>query len=224
MAPLAFRKRYWYAGLVMLLGLGMLILSGWIVYGNQFFPDLADAIHYNGYDNWYYWGHPAKSEMRYMATALEAYYLDHNAYPTMHLLRDYSNDTAILKQAGGWDLSTVEPGRDDILHGLTTPVGYLDSILHGKMPVDIYTSGPKPRFYFRGRYFTAGGQGRLPFAYYQVGQGWLLFSPGPDFDYDIDPAHMYDPTQPVPSAALINVTYDPSNGTTSNGDIWRSKQ
>ena len=108
-------------------------------------------------------------------------------------------ERARVKQLG---LQAVYPG-DAKLAGLTTPVSYLTSLF-----TDPFTP-----------------QGGWPFAYYRNESGWLLYSPGPDWDYDIrQPEVVYDPHQQVPSAALIALTYDPSNGTRSSGDIWRNKQ
>lgn len=53
-------------------------------------------------------------------------------------------------------------------------------------------------------------------------EGWILTSPGPDGDYDIDPAGMYDPSNKKPSATLVIRSYDPTNGSLSDGDIWRT--
>ncbi len=33
----------------------------------------------------------------------------------------------------------------------------------------------------------------------------------------------YNPNFKIPSERLVTVTYDPTNGTTSNGDVWRAK-
>ena len=64
----------------------------------------------------------------------------------------------------------------------------------------------------------------LPFAYHAVGnEGWIVWSAGPDGRYEIDPATDYDPAERVPKASLTGKTYDPSNGSESRGDIWRTK-
>lgn len=64
------------------------------------------------------------------------------------------------------------------------------------------------------------------------GFGWVLVSAGPDGDYDIAGEwDVYDPSQPQPSARLLGgtnrsgsaITYDPTNGTISDGDIWHVK-
>jgi hypothetical protein len=63
--------------------------------------------------------------------------------------------------------------------------------------------------------------------------GWMLVCPGPDGDYDLaDEWDVYNPAVAQPSRHLLGgtnkrgsaLTYDPTNGTVSNGDIWRVKQ
>jgi type II secretory pathway pseudopilin PulG len=54
--------------------------------------------------------------------------------------------------------------------------------------------------------------------------GWIVWSAGPDGDYDLNPSNIkraYSSTESVPSSLLIRHTYDPINGTTSGGDIWK---
>lgn len=57
--------------------------------------------------------------------------------------------------------------------------------------------------------------------------GWLVWSPGPDGvpQITVENANLvYDPRHIVPNPLLVNLTYDPTNGTTSAGDVWRAKQ
>lgn len=66
------------------------------------------------------------------------------------------------------------------------------------------------------------------------GVGWILVSPGPDCKHDIlpDDWDVYDPRVAQPSKRLLAgtnkrghaFTYDPTNGSISDGDIWRVKQ
>jgi hypothetical protein len=58
----------------------------------------------------------------------------------------------------------------------------------------------------------------------------IHWSVGPDGDYAlprkggfVDP-EVYDPDKAAPSENLMNLTYDPTNGAESDGDIWRAKQ
>ncbi len=70
---------------------------------------------------------------------------------------------------------------------------------------------------------VCGGSGAT-FGYWRndEGTGWILFSPGPDGVYDIVPWEDYDPAN-HPTPALIEKSYDPTNGTYTRGDLWRVK-
>lgn len=58
------------------------------------------------------------------------------------------------------------------------------------------------------------------FAYHTDGQRWLLYSAGPDKDYDIDAPNELVSFAVGSLTETIAKTYDPTNGTASNGDIW----
>ncbi len=134
--------------------------------------------------------------MRFLATAVEAYYNDHNAYPPMKPLRDFAQNEKELRKAGGWDLTTIGIS-------LTTPTAYMQEIV-----TDPFSTQA------------------LPFVYFRDGKGWMFLSRGPDGDYDMDPAKMYNGSLSQPSRELLTspTTYDPTNGTISSGDVWRVKQ
>lgn len=139
-----------------------------------------------------------RSHMRSLATALETYYIDVNSYPAM------SSDprTSIF---GNAQASLPVPGfrmqAGSRVMTLTTPVAYITNL-----PEDPFST-------------VAGGT----YAYYTPGpRGFILISPGPDGDWDLDPA-IYDPTIAQPSDDLLHFTWDPTNGTVSDGDIWRVK-
>lgn len=53
------------------------------------------------------------------------------------------------------------------------------------------------------------------------GEGWMIWSAGPDGTYDLDGSE-YQTDEEFPTPDLIEKTYDPSNGTLSSGDIWRT--
>jgi type II secretory pathway pseudopilin PulG len=58
-------------------------------------------------------------------------------------------------------------------------------------------------------------------------KGWILWSAGPDKRYDLTTQNigeLYNPAVAVPSAGLIEKTFDPTNGTVSPGDVYRYKQ
>jgi prepilin-type N-terminal cleavage/methylation domain-containing protein len=79
---------------------------------------------------------------------------------------------------------------------LTTPVNYL-----GGIPVDPFASG----------LFYEYGTSHCPNS--PLGAYWVFIAAGPDRDLD-DVRWLVSQGQSVP--------YSPSNGTTSNGDIWKS--
>ncbi len=144
-----------------------------------------------------------KADMRSLATAIEVYRLDHGEWPAMVPLDLTGSNTKWLAKSGGQRLMTVDSGSAERA-GLTTPVAYLTSVF----------SDP----------FAPRG---TPYAYYHDREGFILISPGPDEDYDIqDPATVYDGSIPQPSELLVgggSWTYDPTNGMVSNGDVWRVK-
>jgi hypothetical protein len=66
------------------------------------------------------------------------------------------------------------------------------------------------------------------FAYYAPDNvGWILLSAGPNCVFDVDfetLKKVYDPARSNPTPELLLLTYDPTNGTVSAGDIWMVKQ
>lgn len=91
---------------------------------------------------------------------------------------------------------------------LTTPIGYLQL-----MPTDTFS--------FDESYW---------YSYYSVNDkenkvfGFIIISPGPDRDYDIDPVKEYNPKDPESIKKLIEKKYDETNGTISSGDLFRIKK
>ncbi len=137
-----------------------------------------------------------KTDMRSTATAIESYYFDHEQWPAMISMNRPGADSRWLTQSGGHRMHSIS-------EGLTTPVAYITS-LHTDM-------------------FALQGKS---FAYHHDENGWILISPGPDEDYDLkSPEKVYDSSVSQPSPLLVSGpwTYDPTNGTMSNGDVWRVK-
>lgn len=199
-----------------------------------------------------------KADQRSLATGIEAYYLDNNAYPTaatntsgqvagpnsgvqynptgagnvniwIAQQSQPGNTNAIAQLGSIWSFSAAGSTRMSMI---TTPVSYVTSVF------------PDPFMDTKGAtfgYFVALNSA-----------GWVLWSPGPDTDqatgtnfginttsaitgsavtgstvetlYDIGVA------QPSPAWALsagasnTGLTYDPTNGTISRGDVARFKQ
>jgi hypothetical protein len=143
-----------------------------------------------------------KNDMRSMATGIESYFVDEHAYPPMQPMRDFVHDEHALRRTGGIDMSTVRPG-DASLAGITTPVAYVTTMFHDPF----------------------APLGNLSFGYYTDGPSWILISPGPDGDYDMNhPDEVFTSKEDQPSTRVILMAYDPTNGTTSSGDVWRVHQ
>jgi len=69
----------------------------------------------------------------------------------------------------------------------------------------------------------------LPFYYYSSSHnwkywGWFLSSRGPDGDQDIDPIKDYIPGSVQSYQKIVSLTYDPTNGLLSSGDLWDSHE
>jgi len=189
-----------------------------------------------------------KSDLRSLATALESYYVDNNKYPACD-----SSDPAAHPTGSGWGCNDV-PGATtllkqmptlrvkqsnaDLVLTLTTPISYITSFF-----VDPFspTKG--------GCYFYSTPSLNLPAM--AQDSGWVAWSFGPDTIPTITivsgPAGNqtrpgfagqpglggpsprigetdYDPNRRVPTLSLVQHTYDPSNGTTSTGEVYRTKQ
>ncbi|MDX2177031.1 MAG: prepilin-type N-terminal cleavage/methylation domain-containing protein [Candidatus Sumerlaeia bacterium] len=156
-----------------------------------------------------------KADLRTIATGLESYFTDYNRY-----VND-SDNTLGKNGAGGLAL-------------LTSPIAYLTTLPEDPFQSAVsaeQASDPNSRFAknfalgsgsdnqgWRGRFGNYGSQG-VP-----VQQSWLLISVGTD----VAPADQADDTQGSDEwpygggggARLL--TYDPSNGTISDGDIYRA--
>lgn len=161
-----------------------------------------------------------KSDMRTVATALEAYFVDFNRY-----VND-SDNTLGKNGEGGLAL-------------LTTPVAYITTLATDPFQAQVANANVDPAAInfelgsgsdnggWRGRFGNYGSQG-VP-----VVQSWLLISVGTD----INPKNTMDDTLnndewPWGINATLTtynagsscnlVTYDPTNGTISDGDIYRA--
>jgi type II secretion system protein G len=120
--------------------------------------------------------------MRTLATGLESYRTDYQAYPPVMLPHLSVDDPA---------------GR-----ALTTPIAYLT-----EMPRNPFVHYHK---YHRTHWWQYGNDNN---------KQWGLGSPGPNLIEDYPP-QVFQLGNYTPSA-YIPVTYDPTNGVVSNGDIFR---
>lgn len=164
-----------------------------------------------------------KTDQRSLATGLESYFVDNNDYPT------YTNmDTRSANNLGKSPTTNsakihsfrVRAATTDLFLTLTTPIAYITN-------------------YFSDPFADTKGS---TFGYYTDQNGWILYSFGPDTDEgtsergDIDSVveTLYTSRMSQPSVTLqcngitstVNgaYTYDPSNGTVSQGDVYRVKQ
>lgn len=145
----------------------------------------------------------AKADLRSLATGIEAYYIELNAFPAAIPLSRFATKRRHREALDALGLTTVNPGTGPSQSGITTPVPYLTDVF-----IDPFS----------------GDFGDLPLAYWPHANGWIAWSAGPDGVYQIRPTpEFYDPSHPERSPALIDATYDPTNGTKSAGDVWRVK-
>jgi prepilin-type N-terminal cleavage/methylation domain-containing protein len=189
-----------------------------------------------------------RSDLRTLATALEAYYIDAIGYPAQSSSwKDATtwpvgnpptpagvNDSVSSNNPSGAETNVLtmptfrrQVNQADRLMTLTTPVSYITSY-----PPDPFADTKGATFmYSRGPNLNAG---------------WIMWSYGPDGDEKVKngatpdifggdircqlisppivETAFYNPGFQTPTAALTNVTYDPTNGTTSNGDVYRTKE
>jgi prepilin-type N-terminal cleavage/methylation domain-containing protein len=185
-----------------------------------------------------------RSDQRSLATAIEAYYVDHNIYPAFAVgagggynggMPSY-NYWVVTNQGnsgGAADLPCFSLNSQSASNAsfmtLTTPMSYITTY-----PADPFATNKGCTFSYASVFpgdqaltaIGAGGRG---------GVGWILWSFGPDVDeYKSDgpsdsPFGVYEPAIAQPSELLLvggnpAYTYDPTNGTVSEGDVWRVKQ
>jgi type II secretory pathway pseudopilin PulG len=173
-----------------------------------------------------------RSDMRSLATAIEAYFVDHNSYPAWVM----GQSNGMVSYNAGYAAPPASelpcfvvsaPTGGKSLQMLSTPIAYVVTF-----PQDPFVPGGHGTFV----YWSINGSKTDPSGQVRAGPtiaGWILISPGPDGDYDIPPDYdVYDPNVAQPSARLLGgansqgsaCTYDPTNGTVSDGDIWRVRQ
>ncbi|MCX7044413.1 MAG: hypothetical protein NTX50_02865 [Candidatus Sumerlaeota bacterium] len=72
--------------------------------------------------------------------------------------------------------------------------------------------------------FRIEKSGQIYFSYYTTGSAYILYCPGYDQRYDIDPIKDFTADTLPTSPSLVLKTYDPTNGLKSAGDIWRTNR
>ncbi|NUP90679.1 MAG: hypothetical protein HUU25_12825 [Candidatus Sumerlaeia bacterium] len=139
-----------------------------------------------------------RADLRVMATAIEAYTVDHGTCPAAAEAGSPLSVNAghpLMSQRPSFTLKSGGPA-------LTTPIAYITSLIPDR----------------------CAGTGTT-YAYAQVPEtgplrpvlgAWLLLSPGPDLDWDIALGDALD--------VMRAQTYDPTNGIASGGDLWRAQR
>lgn len=143
----------------------------------------------------------AKNDMYSLSVAIKKYQTDNGCCPAWGIGEEGMN-YAVGKENPAFYQPTFRRSwiREDskAINTLTTPVAYI-----GQYPLDPFAKK------------------KATFAYYSDGGQWIIWSPGFDGNYDIDPKRDWDPKIAQPSERLMLKSYDASNGTYSSGDIWR---
>jgi hypothetical protein len=138
----------------------------------------------------------AKSDMRTIAVALEAYVVDWCwGYPPVKggglCILTASPAGYIPQKANGW-----------ISWESLRTIRYLEII-----PLDPFGTNPGEQYY-----------------YYPDSNGYILISRGPDGGFETDAEKEYNSAVYQPTPQLLLKAYDPTNGIISRGDIFRVKQ
>lgn len=169
----------------------------------------------------------ARADMRSLATACEAYYVDWNAYPYYA-----TGDLSVNAGLSGGERDASHPSFhapvEGGIGGITTPIAYIT-----RFPTDPFAADGGTFMYWSIQPNRPDMTGKIVGKDSALkGVGWIMVSAGPDGDFDIaGDWDVYDPAIAQPSERLIGginsrgsaFTYDPTNGTKSNGDIWRVK-
>lgn len=149
------------------------------------------------------------SDMRTLATSVEAYRIDYDAYP---MYGRVMADGMVEVPAAGAGLNGL---NEFAMSNLTTPVAYISSFLFDPFADAWLEPSPEMQYY---NYINLVEHIKMPGAPpLFVAQGfvdlwgeWRMSACGPDGDRGYD--------------TKTGIIYDPSNGTVSNGDIVRSQR
>ncbi len=170
-----------------------------------------------------------RSDMRTASTALESYHIDHNVYPAPHEKHNMVS----------WDASNAvsdNPFHSRLPSQLTTPIAYLSTLPNDPFRsnrIGVATSGAYLRnfnerfIYFNFPFFqlnfpgsfAPGAQNNFAISNRLAGD-WLFYSVGPGGDEwnRVNPAS--DPL----NSRRVYIDYDPTNGTMSQGNIFRTQR
>lgn len=171
------------------------------------------------------------ADMRSMQTAIELYRVDNNKVPIRN--GDWQSETPtppLPYPPGDTKLKDMSvPDAKTGLHTITTPISYMTNI-----PLDVFNTPVK------GLMHTVPGTSDM-LDYWDPVQvlawlktsvtpgvarglsqrGYTLLSVGPDQHVGINAANPTYPEQPISLRLTYRWFYDPTNGTTSAGNIYR---
>lgn len=170
-----------------------------------------------------------KSDMRTAATALESYRIDNNIYPApyeQHFQVNWTANNALNEPPFHARLPSL----------LTTPIGYITSLPNdpfrsgqiGAATSGTYLSNFNQRMiyfnfgFFRTtfpQFFSPGAQNNFAIANELSGE-WFFYSVGPDNDE----FNRANPSTDGINARRVYIDYDPTNGTNSLGNIFRTQK
>jgi prepilin-type N-terminal cleavage/methylation domain-containing protein len=173
----------------------------------------------------------AQADLRSLATALEAYRVDQNNYPTIVAV------TAPSGQLNGPSVFTgVAGGVSSRYVAITTPIAYISSVFRDPFVVGDYAFSPTStarvpldgydtydyvdaRSFFPGGSLERhlGGAPRTDGGARTSGAQWHIVSAGPDGRQAFGGGFLGLSVQ----ANNLGADYDPTNGTVSDGDIVR---
>lgn len=137
-----------------------------------------------------------RADLRTIATSMETYMVDWNSYPMDGNGGSYRGLVALTTPIAYQTAIAADPFN----------VGYLDGYATDRSEPN--TEINEARFYELGTGSIVNPAGGFP------AQLWALASYGPDRDDDTDTIGAYPRTRRA-------VPYDPTNGSVSNGDIYR---
>lgn len=172
-----------------------------------------------------------KSDHRSLATAIEAYYVDNNVYPAVSLDNVQSADSVVTPDNKG---RTFRLRNATQLSTITSPIAYITSYF-GDAFAD--TRGLPFRYsadragWILGSFGPDGDEGAGGDLDWAGGGNPYPARVGAGNTDDAAVETVYDSRQSQPSPTLLTgrggtgaYTYDPTNGTVSQGDVWRVKE
>lgn len=154
-----------------------------------------------------------KNDLRVMATALESYCVDNNAYPTYHYVRNQQAYSNYSFHVGGIVIGIYNSPPFPGPPPLTSPIAYLSAI-----PKDVFGSrlpdepGEANEFFYVNWSYALERFGDPVFEQMRERMGpWRVHSAGPD-------------RGGPDSFSGYHIPYDATNGTISTGDIIRTQK